>query len=80
MTEELNMVYDELNSANDKTVQHYEAELMKIRAGKASPAMLQSVMIDYYGSLTPLAQVANVNTMDARTITVQPGRNQCWMR
>ena len=72
MTEELNMVYDELNNANDKTVQHYEAELMKIRAGKASPAMLQSVMIDYYGSLTPLAQVANVNTMDARTITVQP--------
>jgi ribosome recycling factor len=45
---------------------------MKIRAGKASPAMLQSVMVDYYGSPTPLAQVANVGTMDARTLTVQP--------
>ena len=72
MTEELNMVYDELKDANNKTVQHYETELMKIRAGKATPSMLQSVMVDYYGSPTPLSQVANVNTMDARTITVQP--------
>lgn len=72
MTEELNMVYDELRSSNDSTVSHYEVELSKIRAGKASPAMLQTVMVDYYGSPTPLQQVANVNTMDARTITVQP--------
>jgi len=72
MTEELNMVYDELKNSNNKTVQHYEAELMKIRAGKATPSMLQSVMVDYYGTPTPLSQVSNVNTMDARTITVQP--------
>ena len=72
MIEELNMVYDELKSSNDKTVSHLEFELTKIRAGKASPAMLQSVVVDYYGSPTPLQQVANVNTMDARTITVQP--------
>ncbi len=72
MTEELNMIYDELKSSNEKTVSHYEVELSKIRAGKASPSMLQTVMIDYYGSPTPLQQVANVNTMDARTITVQP--------
>ncbi len=72
MTEELNMVYDELKNANNKTVHHYESALMKIRAGKATPSMLQSVMVDYYGAPTPLAQVANVNTMDARTITVQP--------
>ena len=72
MTEELNMVYDELKDANDKTVGHYETALMKIRAGKATPSMLQSVMVDYYGSPTPLSQVANVNTMDSRTITVQP--------
>jgi len=65
-------VYDELKDANNKTVEHYETELIKIRAGKATPSMLQSVMIDYYGSPTPLSQVANVNTMDARTITVQP--------
>lgn len=72
MTEELNMIYNELKSSNASTVSHYEIELSKIRAGKASPAMLQTVMIDYYGSPTPLQQVANVNTMDARTITVQP--------
>jgi ribosome recycling factor len=51
---------------------HLENELLKIRAGKASPAMLNSVMVEYYGSMTPLQQVANVNTMDARTIIVQP--------
>ncbi|MCH2231495.1 MAG: ribosome recycling factor [Crocinitomicaceae bacterium] len=72
MIEELNMVYDEFKGANSKTINHFEVELSKIRAGKASPAMLQTVMVDYYGSPTPLSQVANVNTMDARTITVQP--------
>lgn len=72
MTEELNMVYSEFRDSTDKTIAHYESELTKIRAGKASPMMLQSVMVDYYGSPTPLSQVANVGTMDARTITVQP--------
>lgn len=72
MIEELNMVYDELRSSNQRTIKHFESELLKIRAGKASPAMLSSVMVDYYGSPTPLQQVANVNTMDARTLTVQP--------
>ena len=72
MVEDLNMIYDEFKNSNDKTIEHYEVNLSKIRAGKASPAMLQSVVVDYYGSPTPLQQVANVNTMDARTITVQP--------
>lgn len=72
MVEDLNMIYDELRSANEKSMEHYEVSLRKIRAGKASPSMLQGVMVDYYGSPTPLQQVANVNTMDARTITVQP--------
>lgn len=72
MTEELNMVYDELKQSNNGTIQHFETSLVKIRAGKASPAMLSSVMVDYYGSPTPIHQVANINTMDARTITVQP--------
>lgn len=76
MTEELNMVYNEFKSSNEKTIAHYETELTKIRAGKASPMMLQSVMVDYYGSPTPLGQVANVGTMDARTITVQPWEKQ----
>jgi ribosome recycling factor len=72
MTEELNMIYDDFKVSNSKTLSHLESELTKIRAGKASPAMLGGVMVDYYGSMTPLQQVANVNTSDARTILVQP--------
>jgi ribosome recycling factor len=49
-----------------------EFDLSKIRAGKATPSMLSSVTVDYYGTQTPLSQVANVNTLDARTLTVQP--------
>lgn len=72
MTEELEMVYDELRVSNTKTMTHFENELLKVRAGKATPAMLVGVMVEYYGAMTPLQQIANVNTMDARTITVQP--------
>lgn len=72
MVEDLNMIYDEFKSANSSTLTHLEAELGKIRAGKASPAMLHSVMVDYYGTPTPIQQVANIGTMDARTLTVQP--------
>jgi ribosome recycling factor len=55
-----------------KTIDHLEMELTKVRAGKASPAMLDGVKLDYYGSPTLLKNIANVNTPDARTITVQP--------
>lgn len=72
MTEELNMIYDELKASNAKSIAHLENELMKVRAGKATPSMLTSVMVDYYGTPTPIQQVANIATMDARTITVQP--------
>ncbi|MEN9422419.1 MAG: hypothetical protein RIT34_757 [Bacteroidota bacterium] len=76
MTEELSMIYDEFKESNQKTLNHLENELTKIRAGKASPAMLGGVMVEYYGSMTPLQQVANVNTTDARTIIVQPWEKQ----
>lgn len=72
MTEELQMVYDEFKASNKKSMNHLENELSKIRAGKANPAMLNGVMVDYYGSPTPIQQVANITTMDARTINVQP--------
>ncbi|TXI84953.1 MAG: ribosome recycling factor [Crocinitomicaceae bacterium] len=72
MTEEIQMIYDELKSSNNKTIAHLENELQKVRAGKATPSMIQSVMVDYYGSPTPISQVANISTLDARTITVQP--------
>jgi ribosome recycling factor len=71
MTEDLQLIYDELKQSNNKSLVHLENELLKIRAGKATPSMLTSVMVDYYGSPTPIQQVANINTMDARTLTVQ---------
>lgn len=56
----------------DKAIDHCDNELSKIRAGKANPAMLDGVIVDYYGSPTPLSQVGSVNTPDAKTIVVQP--------
>ena len=72
MNEEIEFIIDTAKEQMENAIDHLKKELANIRAGKASPAMLRSVMVDYYGSQTPLAQVANVNTPDARTITVQP--------
>ena len=55
-----------------KAINHLEAELIKIRAGKANPQMLDSIVVDYYGSPMPINQVANISVMDARTLTIQP--------
>lgn len=70
--EEIDFILDSTKESMNGSVEHLEKEFVNIRAGKASPAMLGSVKVDYYGSQTPLSQVANVNTPDARTITVQP--------
>jgi ribosome recycling factor len=72
MNEEVNFVLDSAQEDMSNAIKHLEKALLNIRAGKASPAMLGGVMVDYYGSQTPLTRVANVNTTDARTITVQP--------
>ena len=72
MNEEIEFILDTAKEAMDKAISHLEKELKSIRAGKATPAMLSTVMVDYYGSQTPLAQVANVNTPDARTLSIQP--------
>jgi ribosome recycling factor len=72
MTEELQMIYEELRASNIKSLEHLDSELAKIRAGKASPSMLSGVMVQYYEAMTPLQQVANVSVMDARTLVVQP--------
>lgn len=72
MNEEVSFVIDSAKESMDAAIKHLEKELVKIRAGKANPAMLSSVMVEYYGSMTPLAQVSNINTPDARTISVQP--------
>ncbi len=71
MTEELQLIYEELSSSDAKSLDRLENELIKVRAGKATPSMLQGVMVEYYGSPTPVQQVANIGTMDARTLTVQ---------
>ncbi len=72
MNEEINFLLDATKESMDAAMMHLEKEFVKIRAGKASPAMLSNVKVDYYGSQTPLSQVANINTPDARTISVQP--------
>lgn len=56
----------------DKVLKHVKEELLKIRAGKASTAMLDGLMVDYYGTPTPLSQVANINTPDSKTLSIQP--------
>ncbi|MGB0486576.1 MAG: ribosome recycling factor [Flavobacteriaceae bacterium] len=53
-------------------IKHLEKELLNIRAGKANPSMLSSVKVDYYGATTPLSQIANINTPDSQTLSVQP--------
>ena len=72
MNEEIEFILDTAKEAMNNAIAHLEKELRSIRAGKASPAMLSTVMVDYYGSQTPLGQVANVNTPDARTLSIQP--------
>jgi ribosome recycling factor len=70
--EEIEFILDSAKESMNGTIAHLEKELLNIRAGKASPQMLGGVFVDYYGSQTPLSQVANVNVPDARTITVTP--------
>lgn len=72
MNEEIDFIIDSAKEAMNSAIAHLEKELRSIRAGKATPAMLQNVQVDYYGSQTPLSQIANVSTPDARTITIQP--------
>ncbi|CAM4100596.1 ribosome recycling factor [Zobellia nedashkovskayae] len=72
MNEDIQFILDSSKESMDAAMRHLEKEFVKIRAGKASPAMLSSVMVEYYGSQTPLSQVANINTPDGRTISVQP--------
>lgn len=72
MTEEINFILESTKEAMGNSLSHLQKRLLTIRAGKASPTMLQGVLVDYYGSPTPLSQVANVNTPDGRTISIQP--------
>ncbi len=72
MSELIKKQLTEAKALMDKAIEHADNELTKIRAGKASPSMLDGISVDYYGTPTPLSQVGNVNTPDARTLVVQP--------
>src|SRR5579872_1682443 len=72
MSDDVTLILDDAQDSMQKAINHLETELIKIRAGKASPQMLEGLTVDYYGSPTPLNQVGNVSVMDARTLTIQP--------
>ena len=72
MSEELDLILADAEQTMGKGINHLESELAKIRAGKASPAMIDGINVEYYGAPTPIGQVANVTVLDARTISIQP--------
>lgn len=72
MNEEIDIITETAKESMRLSVQHLEKELLNIRAGKANPIMLNSVFVEYYGTPTPLSQVANINTPDGRTLSIQP--------
>jgi len=72
MDDLVNLVIDDTRDKMEKSLEHLENELMIIRAGKADPHILDGILVDYYGVQTPLNQVSNISTPDARTILIQP--------
>lgn len=72
MSEELKNITSEAENGMKKAINHLEIEISKIRAGKASPSILEGINVDYYGAPTPISQVANVQVLDSRTISIQP--------
>jgi len=72
MTDDVSTTIGNTDEQMKKAISHLEVELTKIRAGKASPQMLDGLMVDYYGSPVPISKVGNISIMDARTLTIQP--------
>ena len=72
MNEDLEIIFDLARDSMSNAISHLEKKLLNIRAGKANPNMLTNVFVDYYGTSTPISQVANVNTPDGRTLIIQP--------
>jgi ribosome recycling factor len=72
MSEEVSIALEVAEDSMQKAISHLEAELVKIRAGKANPQMLDGITVDYYGTPTALNQIGNVSALDARTLTIQP--------
>jgi ribosome recycling factor len=72
MADELDMIIELSKDSMEKAINHLETELVKIRAGKATPNMIDGIVVDYYGNPTPINQVGNISVADARTLTIQP--------
>jgi len=72
MQEELTFIYDVAEEQMNNALKHFDAELLKIRAGRANPNMLDGIRVDYYGTETPISQVSNLMVSDARTLSIQP--------
>lgn len=72
MSEELNKLKSQAAESMTKAIAHLEAELARIRAGKATPGIIEGIMVDYYGNPTPISQVGNISVVDARTLSIQP--------
>jgi ribosome recycling factor len=72
MSETLDKILANTEEAMKKVINHLEAELVKVRAGKANPNMLDGIVVDYYGNPTPISQVGNISVLDARTLSIQP--------
>ncbi|MEI9933895.1 MAG: ribosome recycling factor [Ferruginibacter sp.] len=72
MSDELESIKSETEVSMRKAISHLETELVKIRAGKANPNMLDGISVDYYGSAMPISQVGNIAVLDARTLSIQP--------
>ena len=72
MSEDVSTTLASAEDSMKKAISHLEAELTKVRAGKANPQMLDGIMVDYYGAPIPIGQVGNISVLDARTLTIQP--------
>jgi ribosome recycling factor len=72
MSDELNIITELAQEGMDKAISHLETELVKVRAGKANPNLVDGIVVDYYGTPTPINQIGNISVADARTLTIQP--------
>jgi ribosome recycling factor len=72
MSDEINIIQSQALDGMNKAINHLETELVKIRAGKATPGLVDGLVVDYYGNPTPINQVGNITVADARTLNIQP--------
>jgi ribosome recycling factor len=72
MTEEVKLILDSTKEEMQNAISHLETELVKVRAGRATPSIVENILVDYYGSRVPMSQVSNISVPDARTLKIQP--------